>query len=153
MSPPHTCTPTRSQTHTEHLWAISAIKNIQIQKTHWSTIRAQKITAHKNTYTHASFHCLAACRCVSTLCWGCCSSLLHLHRSSTRLPDRRHPHCSSRGEQSCYFFSATAARSALWSAPTRNPVTQQPPYDRLTISTVCKVNSRHQSGKWRCNSI
>lgn len=52
-------------------------------------------------------------------------------------------------------LSATVARSApsLCSPTICNPVTQQPPYDRLTISTVCKVNSHHQSGKRQCNSI
>lgn len=78
----------------------------------------------------------------AALCYSC----------SISAPDYHQPHCSSGGLEACYFLPRFA-RCTLCSATICNPVTQQSPYDRLTIRTVCKVNRRYQSVNWRCNSI
>lgn len=150
---------------TSHMYSHS------FTNTHWTSVSHQHHKEHPNTkdtlinnkstenkcpleHTHTRFLSLPCCVSV------CLYPLLGVLQLFVTPPPLQHaysrppsPSLQQPWWAVLWLFSATAARSALWSAPTRNPVTQQPPYDRLTISTVCKVNSRHQSGKWRCNSI
>lgn len=116
------------------------------------TGKKQQITAHKNKHTH-----VLSLPCCLTVCLYPLLGVLQLFVTPPPLqytsPQPVVTLTAATTVRTGLLLSATVACSALCSATICNPVTQQPPYDRLTISTVCKVNSRHQSGKWRCNSI
>ena len=86
-------------THT-HLWTCAWADLRAIDNTNnTNKLLIRKYTQLLPTTIHSLSlsRCLAGCRCVSTLCWGCCSSSLHLHHSGTLLPDYRRPHCTNYG--------------------------------------------------------
>lgn len=84
----HTYSHTCSRTHTQHLRVASTINNTrehqdtvnQPEENKRNTVKAGRMHAEAGI----SLHFLAARQCVSTLCWGCCSSLLQLQHYSSQ---------------------------------------------------------------------